>query len=972
MSKTASLAGLLAWVLMGAIDLPAAGLLRSPDFAPPGTPAAASQVAWKAATIDRDSWRVRPGQGPNGKGSIRFEGPSGRAAAPLVHDVACETNSDYVIVCWTKSDGKVIPLVQVVAPESGNKALVIAYGSEKASWRRVVRQFNTGPNSRLSVKLYGASEHVSVPAKPGPAGVTDFGPVELWRAAEFPESERAPAGLMRERPGRNLALHKPYSFDPAPNYSLTTDTGDLEQLTDGKYTTGSFWGEKSTVGWQPRNGVATVSIDLGASVAIGGVSVNMAAGVSGASWPVAIELLVSEDGKSYVAAGELIGLSVPNGLPRNDSYSVHRYWTDALDVRARFFRVVIHGSPYIFVDEIEVYAPATNPARKIATPRGVTPAAVVGKVDAIGAGVRRRLVSDIQELDEALANASLSALDRKHGAVELAEIAAAAKVEGVTAVDFKAVLPVSDLHRRLLRLQALMWRGQGVRRPVVWAADRWAAMDFIAPLPDQTVEPVLDVFLMRGEYRSAAFNISNPLDSEVMCRMDLTGMSAGFAATGVTIREVVWTDTKSGMPVASALPDAAPLGHGFKVVIPAGVTRQVWLTVRGDAFAPGSHVAKIACSGLGGPVTEVPLKVEVSKVSFPARPTLSLGGWDYMDSDFHMVTGQNREALAGFLRERFVDAPWARGSALPFSLDFRTLDKWIELWPEARGYYFFLNVGPSYGGIPAGTPEFDSRVGGWITACVKHLRTRGVPPERVAVHIQDEPTLPAQFNTISAWSRAIRRAEPGVIVWTNPSAHADAAAAKAILPECDVVCLHRPNHVSGSSLYRELLSQARATGKRLAMYSCTGPISELDPYSYHRLQAWSCWEAGATAEFFWAFSDTGAGSSWNEYQAPGSSYCPLFLDRNSVTTAKHMEAIREGVQDYEYLVILQQQIAAAEKRQPGLPELRRARDLVLSAPATVLHGQGADNLMWRKTKDRSVADSVRRDLFEAIETLAKP
>jgi len=46
-----------------------------------------------------------------------------------------------------------------------------------------------------------------------------------------------------------------------------------------------------------------------------------------------------------------------------------------------------------------------------------------------------------------------------------------------------------------------------------------------------------------------------------------------------------------------------------------------------------------------------------------------------------------------------------------------------------------------------------------------------------------------------------------------------------------------------------------------------------------------------------AFSDTGGGSSWNEYGAPGTDYCPFFLSPTTVTPGKHMEAIREGIEE---------------------------------------------------------------------------
>ena len=51
-----------------------------------------------------------------------------------------------------------------------------------------------------------------------------------------------------ERPSENIALRASYTMEPKPNYDLCSDPGDAEQLTDGVYTEGYFWAQKSTVG----------------------------------------------------------------------------------------------------------------------------------------------------------------------------------------------------------------------------------------------------------------------------------------------------------------------------------------------------------------------------------------------------------------------------------------------------------------------------------------------------------------------------------------------------------------------------------------------------------------------------------------------------------------------------------------------------------------------------------------------------
>jgi hypothetical protein len=155
----------------------------------------------------------------------------------------------------------------------------------------------------------------------------------------------------------------------------------------------------------------------------------------------------------------------------------------------------------------------------------------------------------------------------------------------------------------------------------------------------------------------------------------------------------------------------------------------------------------------------------------------------------------------------------------------------------------------------------------------------------------------------------------------------------------------------------------------LAFYACSGPVRLLDPYAYHRLQAWSCWRHGAKGSYYWAFGDSGGGSSWNEFAANGTAFVPYFLDPTGPTPGKHMEAIREGVEDFEYLVMLRAGIAAAETRGGRDPALERAKQLLAEAAPRVCDSPGAQALQWAEEKDRGVADRVRLEILEALAAL---
>ena len=157
----------------------------------------------------------------------------------------------------------------------------------------------------------------------------------------------------------------------------------------------------------------------------------------------------------------------------------------------------------------------------------------------------------------------------------------------------------------------------------------------------------------------------------------------------------------------------------------------------------------------------------------------------------------------------------------------------------------------------------------------------------------------------------------------------------------------------------------------LQFYSCSGPARLLDPYSYYRLQAWHCWQIGASGSWFWSFGDNEGSSSWNEYLATAGPYTPLFLDDASVVAGKQMEAIRESVEDYEYFGMLRQAIERAKTAGKAGPETDSAEALLTNRVQQVLTAQGVNKLFWRDPKDRGQADTLRIEVLRKLITFSR-
>lgn len=124
--------------------------------------------------------------------------------------------------------------------------------------------------------------------------------------------------------------------------------------------------------------------------------------------------------------------------------------------------------------------------------------------------------------------------------------------------------------------------------------------------------------------------------------------------------------------------------------------------------------------------------------------------------------------------------------------------------------------------------------------------------------------------------------------------------------------------------------------------------------------------------YFWSLTDTGGASSWNEYVTTRLPYSPFFIDSDSVTAGKHLEALREGVEDYEYLVMLDRAVREATAQGVIGPELEEARWLLESLPSTVYEAAISAYPLWQNDNvDRTLADKARIKLLAALTALAE-
>ena len=179
--------------------------------------------------------------------------------------------------------------------------------------------------------------------------------------------------------------------------------------------------------------------------------------------------------------------------------------------------------------------------------------------------------------------------------------------------------------------------------------------------------PKVAVHLMRNEYRAGCFSISNATREPDTVRVNIAGLPGGANPAYLTVHEVQWTGTKTGIPVAAALPEAPKQDGGYVIEVPAGMTRQVWLTFHPQAVDAGTHTGEIVVASAQHGEQRFPVEMRVYPFEFPARPTLHFGGWDYSNgSGSRGVTLDNMAQFIAHCREHYVDSPWATSAVMPY------------------------------------------------------------------------------------------------------------------------------------------------------------------------------------------------------------------------------------------------------------------------------------------------------------------
>ena len=272
-------------------------------------------------------------------------------------------------------------------------------------------------------------------------------------------------------------------------------------------------------------------------------------------------------------------------------------------------------------------------------------------------------------------------------------------------------------------------------------------------------------------------------------------------------------------------------------------------------------------------------------------------------------------------------------------------------------------------------------VGEFYRAVGDRMKHMGLRSEQFIMHPLDEPKTPEMYQQLLTFAQALKKVDTGIRLFNDPIRDYVNTLSEKALSYCDIICpdsrdLMLPGR--DAVLRRKLIEKFRKAGKTVQVYSCDGPAKELDPISYHRYQMYLAAEMNMTGCHYWTFGPGIAlQASFDAYRTGRgvqfTDYLPFYSTPEGIFDAKHAQAIREGVQDYEYVTLIRKKIA--EMRSKGkksiAAKVENTLNKILAEVSATIRYQSRAEIHWLHPHDHITMDKAQKKLLRLLESLEK-
>ena len=768
----------------------------------------------------------------------------------------------------------------------------------------------------------------------------------------------------------NLALDKKYLFSHHANYRHCTGTSDATDLTDGKkiiWGSGPQpWVKQDCVGWQLGGGATrSVRIELDRVEPIDSVVVSAHFGYGASAYlPKRVLISVSDDGETYHKLA-VCRLDVDQRKRGNGNYE---YSAGNLRTRGRYVLIQLQADgPFIFCDEIEVFAAAHDPAGVRFAPDSRF--AFEQQLGAVGLSKGSPLY-DRQQKELANRSRYLLGLIRKLESFHVhdsqtvsqlgplrAEVGPQTEVEPYQAIfNELSNVSIAAKQRRFAGQKACLW----------WTAASKTTSPFDEPAEKGT-DLKSSLRLASNEVAPVALMVTNTSARDIELRVRLDGEPS--IRQGVKVR-LAWFHQYNEKNPEYMDSNPLPLMEAMEgpVRVGPGRVQQLWLECDARAMTSGEHIVKIHVADGSDEIGTAELHLTVDETHLPKSEIKSYC-FDYLMT-WRMLRGK-LEVAQKDLAEHGVTHLVFHPSELPRGkfdeqgrpveeMDFSALDRRLKSANKEMVLVLFMNYSSSSKrllapGFKLGSDPWKRAFKTWLNGLTGRLEQAGWPKQKFMLFPFDEVS-PNEARMEGVMARYVKSLDERYRLFET--AYGNILGTIAQKEVTDTIHLPIAWVVKRTHL-ADVRAEFAGAAEGLGSYSVTGQSTAsrdsdgnltADPYDKFRLYWWRALKYELRGIGFWCYACTGYtdGDAWYQ-NGPDSTVVfgdegAPFKTTEPLIPSKKWEAWRQGWIDTRYVKYVRC-LAKAKRHPENLADIEQLIEWVLADSADVTRADQARKRM---------------------------
>ncbi|MDD5697789.1 MAG: DUF4091 domain-containing protein [Victivallaceae bacterium] len=689
--------------------------------------------------------------------------------------------------------------------------------------------------------------------------------------------------------------------------------------------------------------------------------------------------MISDNDTTYRLVDVIAGDALLKNQERREEY--RRLLESAnLNIKGRYVLLyLIPRGSFIVCDEVEII-------RGNSTPQGVNPekypSFTLKQIESPKGIVHRLKESaelNLQVVQNNLKTANISAERKNAIKQELEKLARelSAKNSLLMTKD-----QISCFAKKLAAISSQINRNLYPETPyILWYKNPWENFSpYELPCFSDSPLQKIPVFMGRNDGESTAFMVTNTSDRDLALRVDVKGENN---AIDITVRYSFFVLTAGGsLLTADALPLALTNGIN-KVVIPQGQTRQIWLTLKtGKTIKPGEYKLKIVTSS-NAATRPVLLNIKVYPITLPDRSRIATCTWDWTHSP--EVNKNMTAAYADLLKHRITFFRPCITDNLPlFAKDGSIIspvgngiDAALSLY-GSKGFFllfwYWENTEQARVGFNKGlkyfSPEWKNALRNWLNGVVAHLKKRGLGYDDFAMYPIDEPNLKEKKEFFMRVAPEIKKIDPKLKIFVTMNFRDwSLDDLKKTLPFADIYCFC-PSWKRKAD--PENLAFLKKANKTILAYNSPVSHKNESPTVGFRLIFWQAWSWGIDGYGTWRYYNK-QGSVWDDFDGgrPDETFIYLgsqapFKTSEQIIPSKRWEAWREGIEDWDYLQLLNDLIIRAKKQGIQQNAVNNVQMILAKTVAGLVKKADGTPVSAVDKVDPGRLDEARRKIMEQI------